>query len=73
MAAIKPSIKEILCFEKIPVALEKSYKMEAFVMGQHMYKGTWMPFVGENLDTAMQLNNVKKNILAQFFKKERRK
>ena len=42
-------------------------------MGQHMYKGTWMPFVGENLDTAMQLNNVKKNILAQFFKKERRK
>ena len=38
MAAIKPSIKETLCLEKLPIVLEKSYEMEAFVMGHHVYK-----------------------------------
>ena len=31
MAAINPSIKDILCLEKIPTVLEKSYEMEGFV------------------------------------------
>ena len=53
--------------------LEKSYEMEAFVMGDHMYKEEWMPLVVEKLDTAMQPNNVKENMLLQFFKKERRR
>ena len=59
MATIKPSIKDILCLEKIPVVFEKSYEMEAFVMGHHMYKEMWTPFVGEKLETAMQRNHVK--------------
>ena len=33
--------------------------MDAFVMGYHVYKETWIPFVGEKLDTTMQPNNVK--------------
>ena len=37
MAAIKSSIKDILCLENIPVVLQKSYEMEAFVMGHHLY------------------------------------
>ena len=59
MAVIKPSIKDILCLEKISTELEKSYEMEACVMGHHVYKDTWTPFIGENLDTAVQPNNVK--------------
>ena len=47
--------------------------MEAFVMGQHMYKGTWMPFVGENLDTAMQLNNVKEKYIGAIFQEGKKK
>ena len=54
MTAIKPSIKDVLCLKKIPTVLEKSYEMEAFVMGHHMYKEMWLSFVGEKLDTAMQ-------------------
>ena len=53
MAAIKPSMKYILCLEKIPIVLEKFYKMEAFVMVHHVHKETWKTFVEEKLDTAM--------------------
>ena len=38
MAAVKPSIKDILCLEKISIILGKSYEIEAFVMGHHVYK-----------------------------------
>ena len=44
MASKKPLTKDILCLEKIPIVLEKSYKMEAFVMGHHVYEETWVPF-----------------------------
>ena len=40
MAATNPSIKDILCLEKIPIVLGKSYEMEAFVMGHHLCKET---------------------------------
>ena len=46
MAAIRPSIEDILCLEKIPIALEKSYEMEAFVTGHHVYKETLTHFFG---------------------------
>ena len=58
MADAKPSIENILCCDKLPIVLVKSYQMEAFVMGYHVYKKTWKPFVGEKLDTAMEPNNV---------------
>ena len=70
MTAIKPSIKDILCLEKISVVLEKSYEMEPFAMGHHVYKGKWTSFAGEKLDTAMQLNDVKdKYAVAKQLKK----
>ena len=67
MAAVKPSIKDILCLEKIPIILEKSYEVEAFVMGHHVYKQTWTPFVGEKLDAAMQPSNIKDKYAVAIF------
>ena len=37
MAAVKPSIKGILCLKKIRIILEKLYEIEAFVMGHLVY------------------------------------
>ena len=73
MAAVKPSIKDILCLEKIPITLEKSYESEAFVMGHHVYKQTWMPFVGEKLDAAMQRSNIKDKYAVAIFQRGRNK
>ena len=53
--------------EKIPIALEKSYEMEAFVNGYHVHKEMWTPFLGEKLDTAMQPNNVKDKYAVAIF------
>ena len=58
MADAKPSIENILCCDKLPIVLVKSYELEAFVMGYHVYRKTWKPFVGQKLDTAMEPNNV---------------
>lgn len=33
-------------------------EMGAFVMGYHIYKKTWKPFIGEKLDEAMEPNNL---------------
>ena len=41
--------------------------MKTFVMGRHLYKETWTPFVGEKLDTAMQPNNVKDKYAVAIF------
>ena len=73
MAAVKPSIKDILCLEKIPIILEKSYEIEAFVMGHHLYKQTWTPFVGEKLDAAMQPSNIKGKYAVAIFQGGRNK
>ena len=73
MVAIKPSVKEILCLEKIPVVLEKSYEIEAFVMGHHVYKETWTSFVREKLDTAMRPNNVKDKYAVTSFQEGKKK
>ena len=73
MAAIKPSIKEILCLEKIPIVLIKSYEMEAFVMSHHLYKEKWTPFVGEKLDTTTQPNNVEHKYAVVVFQEGKKK
>ena len=73
MAAIKPSIKDILYLEKIPIILEKSYEIEAFVMGHHVYKQTWTPFVGEKLDAAVQPSNIKDKYAVAIFQGRRNK
>ena len=73
MAAVKSSIKDILCLKKIPITLEKSYEIEAFVMGHHVYKQTWTLFVGEKLDAAMQPSNIKGNYVVAIFQEGRNK
>ena len=73
MTVIKPPIKDILCHEKIPIILEKSYEMEAFVMSHQVHKETWTPFVGEKLDTAMQPNNVKDKYAVAIFQEGKKK
>ena len=70
MAAVKPSIKDILCLEKIPIILKKSYEIEAFVMGHHVYKQRWTSFVGEKLDAAMQPSNIKDKYAVAIFQGE---
>ena len=72
MADAKPSIENILCCDKLPIVLVKSYEMEAFVMGYHVYRETWKPFVGEKLDTAMEPNNVMDKYAVAIFQ-ERQK
>ena len=59
--------------EKIPIALEKSYEMEAFVNGYHVHKEMWTPFLGEKLDTAMQPNNVKDKYAVAIFHEGKKK
>ena len=73
MAAVKPSIKDILCLEKKPIILEKLYEIEAFVMSHHVHKQTWAPFVGEKLDAAMQPNNIKDKYTVAIFQGGRNK
>ena len=57
MAAVIPSVQDILSLDLIPIVLNTTYEIEAFVMGYHVYKNTWTPFVGEALDVAMQPDN----------------
>ena len=57
MAAEKPIIQEMLEVVSIPIILLKSYEIEAFVMGHHVYKERWTPTIGEHLDAFMEPNN----------------
>ena len=34
------------------------YEIDSFVMGHHVYKVSWTPFIGENLGVVMQSDNV---------------
>ena len=73
MAAIKPSIKDVLCLKKIPIVLEKSYEMKAFVMSHHVYQEMWTLFVGEKLDTAIQPNNVQDKCAVAIFQEGKKR
>ena len=33
-------------------------EFESFVTGHHVYKAVWSPFIGESLNTIMELDNV---------------
>ena len=59
MAAIKPSIKEVLYLEKSPIVLEWSHEMEAFAE--------------EKLDSGMQPNNVKDKYAVAIFQERKKK
>lgn len=73
MAALNAlSINDILCPKEIPIILEKCFNMDAFVMGHHVYKKIWTPSVGEELDTAMEPDNVKDKYAVAVYQKGKR-
>ena len=63
------SVKDILCLEEIPLILEKNFSMDVFVMGHRVYKKTWTPSFGENLDTAMQPEDIKDKYAVAVYQK----
>ena len=73
MAAVKPSIKDILCLEKIPIILGKSYEIEVFVMGHHVYKQTWAPFFRGEIRCSKHPSNIKDKYVVAIFQGGRNK
>ena len=73
MAAVKPSIQDILSLELIPIVLNKTYENESFVKGHHAYKQTWTPFVGEKLYVAMQPDNIMDKYAVAIFQEGKQK
>ena len=43
--------------EEIPIVKLKSYKINAFVMGCHVYKKSWTPSIGDELQGCMEPTN----------------
>ena len=39
-----------------------SIEFESFVTGHHVYKAVWSPFIGESLNTQMELDNVQGHV-----------
>ena len=52
------SIKDILSCEEFPIVLIRSYEIDSFIMGYHVYKTNWTPVVGEKLTGVMESNNL---------------
>ena len=49
------SIKDILSCEEFPIVLIRSYEIDSFIMGYHVYKTNWAPVVGEQLTGVMEI------------------
>ena len=58
MESKEVSAEQILECSLLPVILLKTYEMETTVMGFHVYKTSWNPYVGEELRAVMQPNNL---------------
>ena len=52
------SIKDILNCEEFPIALIRSYKIDSFITGYHVYKTNWTLVAREKLTGVMQSNNL---------------
>ena len=52
------SIKDILSCEEFQIVLIRSYEIDSFIMGYHIYKADWTPFVGEKLTGVMESTNL---------------
>ena len=50
------SIRDILICEEFQIVLIKSYEIDSFIMGYHVYKDDWTPLVGEKLTGVMEIN-----------------
>ena len=56
MTAEQPSIQDIMCPALLPILMQ--YEIDSFVMGHHVYKESWTPFIGEDLGVKMQADNI---------------
>ena len=57
MEAAKVKLEDILSCEEIPIVRLKSYAINAFVMGYHVYKKNWTPSIGDELQGFMEPTN----------------
>ena len=59
MTVIRPSIKDVLCLEKIPIVLEESYETRLLPWVITCIRKRGRLLLGKNWDTAMQPKNGK--------------
>ena len=57
MEAVEIKLEDILSCEEIPIVRLKSYAINAFGMGYHVYKNNWTPSIGEELQGFMEPTN----------------
>ena len=57
MEAVEVKLEDILSCEEIPIVRLKSYAINAFVMGYHVYKKNWTPSIGDELQGFMEPTN----------------
>ena len=55
--AAEVKLEDILTCDEIPIVRLKSYAINAFVMGYHVYKKNWTPFITEELQDFMEPTN----------------
>ena len=57
MEAVEVKLEDILLCEEIPIVKLKSYIINAFVMGYHVYKKNWTSSIGDELQGFMEPTN----------------
>ena len=57
MEAVEVKLEDILLCEEIPIFKLKSYIINAFVMGYHVYKKNWTSSIGDELEGFMEATN----------------
>ena len=66
MESKEVSAEQILECNLLPVILLKTYEMEKTVMGLHVYKTSWNPYVGEELWAVRPLKETNWELLVIF-------
>ena len=57
MEAVEVKLEDILSCEEIPIVRLKSYAINAFAMGYHVYKKNWTPSIGDEPQGFMEPTN----------------
>ena len=57
MEAVEVKLEDILSCGETPVVRLKSYAINVFIMGQHVYKKNWTPSIGDELQGFMEPTN----------------
>ena len=57
MKVVEVKLEGIQSFEEIPIVIPKSYAINAFIMGYHVYQKNWIPSIGDELQGFMELTN----------------